>query len=51
MDKGRVYYWDHDNEHWPPSYDNLYMIAETFGEFLDSIHWINIDKILGTKPV
>ena len=50
-DKGAVYYWDHDNEHSPPSYDNVYLIAETFGEFLDSIHFedlsAEVEKIKG----
>jgi hypothetical protein len=33
--KGTVCFWDHDREHSPPAYENVYLIAETFSEFLD----------------
>lgn len=35
---GCVYFWDHDDEHSPPTYGNLYLIASSFEEFLDSIY-------------
>jgi len=38
-DKGSVYFWDHDNEYSPPTYDNMYLIAPSFPEFLESIHF------------
>ena len=38
-DKGHVYFWDHDNEHSPPTYENMYLIAPSFPEFLESIHF------------
>lgn len=38
-DKGAVYYWDYYGEAQPPSYDNVYLIAETFQKFLDGIHF------------
>ena len=39
-----VYYWDHDREHSPPTYDNLFLIAETFDEFLDSIYFEDLSE-------
>ncbi|MES2354414.1 MAG: SMI1/KNR4 family protein [Pseudomonadota bacterium] len=48
-DKGAVYYWDLYGETQPPSYDNVYPIAETFKEFLDSLHsW---DPLAGEEDV
>jgi hypothetical protein len=38
-DKGKVYIWDHEQEHFPPTYDNIYKIADSFREFIDSIHY------------
>jgi hypothetical protein len=35
---GAVMLWDHENESFPPSYDNMYFIARNFDEFLNSIH-------------
>ena len=35
---GCVYFWDHDHEHLPPTYANLYLIASSFEEFLDGIY-------------
>lgn len=37
-----VYYWDHDDERSPPTYDNIYVIAETFDKFLGSIYFEDI---------
>jgi SMI1-KNR4 cell-wall len=37
-----VYFWEHDDEHSPPTYDNLYLIAERFDKFLDSIYFEDI---------
>ncbi|MCA9675163.1 MAG: SMI1/KNR4 family protein [Kofleriaceae bacterium] len=33
-DAGRVYFWDHDAEHTPPTRANLYLIADDFDAFL-----------------
>ena len=39
---GCVYFWDHDDEHSPPTYANLYLIASSFEEFLDGIYFEDI---------
>jgi len=44
QDNGTMYYWDHDAEHAPPTYDNVYFIAASFRAFLDSIHDWEIDS-------
>jgi len=52
IDKGKVYFWDHEGEHEPPTYDNVYLIADSFEEFLDSIHFwdplegIDVDSMI-----
>ena len=33
-----VYYWDYYGETHPPTYDNVYQIAGTFQDFLESIY-------------
>lgn len=38
-DQGCVYFWDHEEEHIPPSYENMYFVAPTFPDFLSSIHF------------
>ncbi len=53
--KGSVYIWNHDEEHAPPTYQNVYFIAETFEAFVDSIYHEPISeeeiaRILG-KPI
>lgn len=40
--EGAVYFWDHDDEHSPPTYGNIYIISETFAEFLDAIYFEDI---------
>ncbi len=37
--EGFVYFWDHDDEHSPPTYDNIYFVADSFEKFLDSIFY------------
>jgi hypothetical protein len=37
--RGHVYIWDHDGEHSPPTYANIYLIAKSFPEFLESLHF------------
>lgn len=37
--KGSVYFWDHNNENGSPNNDNMYLIASSFPEFLESIHF------------
>ena len=37
---GKVYFWDHEKEARegePPGYDNVYLVADSFQEFLDSL--------------
>src|SRR5262249_17496855 len=33
VNKGFVYYWDHDAETSPPTYDNIYLISDDFDKF------------------
>lgn len=42
--KGAVYFWDHDEEHSPPTHRNVYLIAETFEKFLDSIYFEDLSE-------
>jgi hypothetical protein len=42
--KGAVYFWDHDEEHSPPTYENVYLIAETFEKFLNSIYFEDLSE-------
>ncbi|CAN5129342.1 hypothetical protein BH10PSE6_BH10PSE6_20890 [soil metagenome] len=42
--KGAVYFWDHDEEHSPPTYENVYLIAKTFDSFLDSIYFEDLSE-------
>ncbi|HBW25596.1 MAG: hypothetical protein A2X70_04485 [Alphaproteobacteria bacterium GWC2_42_16] len=40
-DRGKVYFWDHEmeaGEGEEPSYDNLTLIADSFDEFINSLH-------------
>jgi len=34
---GRIYYWDFYGETSPPTFSNVFLIAETFQQFLDSL--------------
>lgn len=38
---GKVYFWDHEGEEMdddsPPTWDNVYLIANSFTEFLDNL--------------
>lgn len=36
-DYGYIYFWDHEKETDEPGYDNMYLIANSFNEFLDSL--------------
>jgi hypothetical protein len=42
VNEGIVYSWDHDAEHSPPTYDNVYFIAESSDAFLNGIHFQDI---------
>lgn len=48
---GAVYFWYHDAEQSPPTYSNVYPIADSFTDFLNSIHSEDISaeiaKIIG----
>jgi SMI1-KNR4 cell-wall len=40
QDRGKVYFWDHDEEsedNEPPTNDNIYFVANSFTEFLESL--------------
>ena len=40
QDKGKVYFWDHDEESEddePPTTDNIYFVANSFTEFLENL--------------
>jgi len=39
---GFVYFWDHDAEHIPPSYENLHLVSQSFDGFLGSIYYEDI---------
>jgi hypothetical protein len=34
---GRVYFWDHNLEHAPPTFDNMSFVAANFTDFLDKL--------------
>lgn len=36
-DYGYVYFWDHEEEDDEPSYENMYLIANSLNEFLDNL--------------
>jgi cell wall assembly regulator SMI1 len=37
-DKGKIYFWDHEEEGPEPSYDNCHLIADSLQEFLEGLH-------------
>jgi hypothetical protein len=41
---GVVCFWDHDEEHVPPTYNNVYLIAQTFTNFLESLHFEDLSE-------
>lgn len=43
---GKIYYWDHDLEHSPPSFENVYEVADSFDGFMDGLFAHEIDKSL-----
>jgi SMI1-KNR4 cell-wall len=53
VNKGFVYYWNHDLETSPPTYDNIYFISDSFDSFLSSLHHrdlsAEIAKSLGSQ--
>jgi hypothetical protein len=36
-DKGSVWYWDHEAEHYPSTYSNCYKVADSFQDLLDGM--------------
>lgn len=36
--EGKVYFWDHEEETDPPTYDNCHLLADSFEEFLNNLH-------------
>jgi hypothetical protein len=36
-DRGSIWYWDHEAEHYPPSYSNCYKIANSFQELFEGM--------------
>lgn len=44
---GKVYFWDHENEApdgQEPWYDNVYLIANSFREFIDKLYEVELDE-------
>lgn len=39
-----IYYWDHDAETSAPTYDNLYLISDSFDNFLSGIHHMDLSS-------
>jgi len=37
-DEGVILYWDHEDEHSPPTHDNLFFVARSFEALLESLH-------------
>lgn len=37
QDQGAVYFWNHDEEHSPPTYRNIHKVADSFSHFLDNL--------------
>jgi hypothetical protein len=35
---GKVFFWDHEAETNPPSYANCHLIADSFNEFIETLH-------------
>ncbi|CAN7745532.1 SMI1/KNR4 family protein [Paenibacillus sp. LjRoot56] len=55
---GKIYFWDHDQEHFDPSeeelWNNVYLVANTFSEFILSFQIVedeNLPKDLGIVSV
>lgn len=47
---GAVYLWDHVGEHHPPTYENIYKVADSFEEFLDGLHeYVDPDESEGER--
>lgn len=42
---GKVYYWNHDEESQPPTFNNAYKIADSFENFLDSLHFVDLSTL------
>lgn len=38
IDAGAVFFWDHEAETEPPSYENLHLVADDFQEFLNGLY-------------
>lgn len=51
QDKGAVFFWDHESEHSPPTYDNIFLIAATFHEFLESMYFQDLSGLLSEGKV
>jgi hypothetical protein len=50
-DRDSVYFWDHDAEHRPPTYDNVYLVASSFPAFLESIYFEDLRDLAGGKLI
>lgn len=47
--RGAVYFWHHETEKSPPTYGNLYFIADSFTDFLDGIYSEDIGAEIATS--
>lgn len=42
---GAIYLWDHEDEHLPPTYKNVYKCADSLDEFLKNLHEIKFSWV------
>jgi hypothetical protein len=43
-DAGKVWFWDHEKESNPPTRQSLYWLADSFGSFVDSLQFEEIES-------
>lgn len=43
--QGGVFYWNHDEETEPPTFANVYKIADSFEQFLESLQYVDISTL------
>ena len=43
--QGGVFYWNHDEETEPPTFANVYKIADSFEHFMESLQYVDISTL------
>ena len=43
LDDGKIYFWDYNLEDDPPSTNNMYLVKNSFNEFLDSLYKFELE--------